>query len=269
VTEPEPTTAPTTERGAALSSVDNALWLMSLVAKKRVLRVADAARELGVARSTAYRLLNSLKSHGFVRQEKPNGPYRPGGALIELGLSAIGRTNVRRIARPVMDQLREDTYEMVSIASLDGNQVRILDDLESPLAVRIASRTGRMVPAHLTAVGKALLAALPEDELTRRYPDHDLEGHSAASITDWDILMAELHEIRVLGYAVSRGENETSLSAVAVVVPDATGYPIAAIGIVVPSTRFDVDTPIEQYAVMLQHAAEEVHDLLAARVPTA
>jgi DNA-binding IclR family transcriptional regulator len=83
------------------SSVDNALRLLEYIGERQVLRVADAADLLGVARSTAHRLLTALRRRGFVLQDKPNGAYRPGPILTEIGLAAIGRIDIRRAARPV------------------------------------------------------------------------------------------------------------------------------------------------------------------------
>src|ERR671916_1484618 len=93
--------------GATTTSVDNALWLLQLVGEHQALRVAEAADLLGVARSTAHRLLAALRHRGFVVQDRPNGAYRPGPALHEIGLAAVTRIDVRRIAHPVLEQLRD------------------------------------------------------------------------------------------------------------------------------------------------------------------
>src|SRR3954454_11250642 len=85
------------------TSVDNALRLLELVGQRQALRVAEAADLLGVARSTAHRLLAALRRRGFVTQDRPNGAYRPGPALAEAGLAAISRIDLRAIARPVLE----------------------------------------------------------------------------------------------------------------------------------------------------------------------
>src|SRR3954471_11287 len=143
-----------------LTSVDNALWLLQLIGERQALRVAEAADLLGVARSTAHRLLSALRRRGFVMQDRPNGAYRPGPALNEIGLAAISRIDIRRVARPVLEQLREETQETVSLAVLEGTTVRFLDCAESGRSVRVGNRTGVVRPAHASAVGKAILAGL-------------------------------------------------------------------------------------------------------------
>ncbi len=95
----------------ATSSVDNALFLLQHNGERQALRVAEAASLLGVARSTAHRLLTSLRRHGFVMQDRPNGAYRSGPVRYEIGLPAVSRIDIRRVVRPVVKQIREETQE--------------------------------------------------------------------------------------------------------------------------------------------------------------
>lgn len=231
---------PNTSHGpGSLSSVDNALRLLALLSDRRVLRVAEAADLLGVARSTAHRLLSSLRTHGFAVQDKANGAYRPGPVLIELGLAATGRIDIRQLAQPALEELRDRTRETVSVSLLEGRDVRFVDCVEGTRSVRVGLRTGKVMRAHCTAAGKALLAALPLAELHRRYPDGELEGQTGASVTSWAALEAELAEIRAGGLAYNREEGELGICAVAAAVRDVTGAPVAALAVVVPSGRMD------------------------------
>ena len=115
------------EASDRLTSVDNALWLLQLVAERQALRVSEAAELLGVARSTAHRLLSALRRRDFLRQDKPNGAYRPGPALYAIGMAAISRLDIRRIAQPVLEQLRDKTKETASLAVLEGTMVRFVE----------------------------------------------------------------------------------------------------------------------------------------------
>src|SRR3954454_16873708 len=190
-----------------LTSVDNALWLLQLIGERQALRVAEAADLLGVARSTAHRLLNALRRRDFVMQDRPNGAYRPGPALNAIGLAAISRIDIRRIARPVLEELQEQTAETASLAVLEGTSIRFVDCVESTRSVRVGNRTGVVRPAHASAVGKAILAELGQRELARRYPDEQLAAGTPAALTARADLLAELATIREQGYALNWEES--------------------------------------------------------------
>lgn len=246
----------------ALRSVDNALRLLRLVGERKVLRVAEAADALGVARSTAHRLLNALRHRGFVVQDKPNGAYRTGPALHEIGLEAIGRIDIRRIARPVLQDLARATQETVSLALLEHRSVRFVDCVESPQAVRVGDRTGVLLPAHCTAAGKAVLAGMPLGDLDRQYPGGRLEARTPSSVTTWDELLAELAVIRETGYAMNFEEGESGISAVATAIPDLYGTPLAAVAVVVPSGRLHDVAGARALAPLLQEARDRITALL-------
>ena len=113
--------------GDRLTSVDNALWLLQLVAERQALRVSEAADLLGVARSTAHRLLSALRRRDFLMQDKPNGVYRPGPALHAVGMAAISGLDIRRVSRARAEELRDKTRETTSLAVLEGTMIRFIE----------------------------------------------------------------------------------------------------------------------------------------------
>ncbi|TCP57207.1 IclR family transcriptional regulator [Tamaricihabitans halophyticus] len=246
--------------------MDNALRLLELIGERQALRVSDAAELLAVAPSTAHRLLHSLRARGFVLQDKPNGAYRPGPVLNEIGLAAIGRIDIRRVAHPMLEQLREWTQETASLSLLEGRNVRFVDCVESPRSVRVGNRTGVVLPANCTAAGKAILAALPSSELARRYADGELEARTNSSVADWAVLEAELAEIRECGYAVNRGEGEAGVSAVATALRDLTDAPLASIAVVVPTGRMPGDEIADVLVPPLLRAQEQIQESLRAQL---
>jgi len=250
---------------ATTTSVDNALVLLQLIGDRQALRVAEAAELLGVARSTAHRLLAALRRRGFVLQDRPNGAYRPGPALYEIGLAAVSRIDIRRVARPVLEQIREETQETVSLALLEGTTVRFLDCAESPRSVRVGNRTGVVRPAHASAVGKAILAGLPDAELDRRYPDGTLPpAATAAALADVTGLRAELATIRAQGYALNWEESADGVCAVAVALRDTVGQPLAGLGVAAPSSRIGDREGIRALAPAVLRGAALVHERLRA-----
>lgn len=245
------------------TSVDNALLLLQLVGERQALRVAEAAELLGVARSTAHRLLTALRRRGFAAQDRPNGAYRPGPALFEIGLAAVSRIDIRRVARPVLDQLREVTNETASLAVLEGVTVRFVDCAESHRAVRVGNRTGVVRPAHASAVGKVILAALSDAELDRRYPDETLPpATTEAALTLTSTLRAELDTIRAQGYALNWEESADGVCAVSVALRDLAGQPLAGLGIAAPSSRIGSADALRAFVPALQEGADAVLERL-------
>jgi DNA-binding IclR family transcriptional regulator len=256
--------ADATPAGTA-TSVDNALHLLQLIGERQALRVAEAADLLGVARSTAHRLLAALRRRGFVVQDRPNGAYRPGPALHEIGLAAVTRIDIRRIARPVLEQLRDETRETVSLAVLEGSTVRFVDGVESTRSVRVGNRTGVVRPAHTTAVGKAILAGIPDADLGRLYPDGRLPSTApTTAVRDLDGLREELAGVRARGWAVNWEESTDGMCAVGVALVDATGKPLAALGIAVPTSRAKDVAGIRALAPAAVRGAALVQDRLRA-----
>lgn len=251
---------PAAPESAVLTSVDNALWLLQLIGERQALRVAEAAELLGVARSTAHRLLTALRRREFVMQDRPNGAYRPGPALNAVGLAAISLLDIRRFARPVLERLQEHTHETVTLALLEGTAVRFVDCVESTRSVRVGNRTGVVRPAHASAVGKAMLAQLPGWELHRRYPDAILPAGTPTAIADRTLLEQELARIRGDGFAVNWEESVEGVGAIAVSVNDVSGVPLAGLGIAAPSSRLGASSALHKYAPTLQAAAATISE---------
>jgi IclR family transcriptional regulator, acetate operon repressor len=245
-----------------LTSVDNALWLLQLVAERQALRVSEAAELLGVARSTAHRLLSALRRRDFLMQDRPNGAYRPGPALYAIGMAAISRLDIRRIAQPALEQLRDKTKETASLAVLEGTMVRFVECYEGTSIVRIGNRAGVVRHAHASAIGKAILAALPDSELERRYPEEELPAPTSSSISSRRVLMAELTQIRRQGYALNWEESSEGVAAVAVALRDPTGMPLGSISLAVPSMRLGSIAGVRALAPDVLTAADQIQSQL-------
>lgn len=252
-----------------VSSVDNALQLIRLLAQHRALRLSEVADLLGVAPSTAHRLLSALRAQGFAEQEVRNGPYRPGPVLHEIGQAAMNRMDVRQVVRPVLEQLWETTGETVSLGVLEGRDIRFVDGIESGRTVRVGNRTGVLMPAHCTAAGKAIMAVLSEVEFERRFAGRGLERRTPATISHWPDLLKELAAIRKAGFAMNVEEGEHGVSAVGAAVRDVTGVPVASINVVLPSSRLPTKRVGRTIArTVLEAAADAATALRDARPST-
>lgn len=220
-----------------IESVDNALRVLLLLGERSELRLTDVAEYLRVASSTAHRLLAMLQYRGFVRQDARSKTYRPGTSLTGVAFAVLQRFDVREALRPFLEDLNRSLAETVHIGILDGTVVRFIDALESPRAVRVASRLGQSMPANCTSTGKAMLAELSTDDLRRLYPNEDLEALTGNSIRSRTDLELEIEVIRRKGYATSSEESEEGVSSVAVAFPRGTSPIQLAVNVAVPVTR--------------------------------
>lgn len=236
-----------------ITSVGNALRLLKLFSERDSIRLTDACQYLDVAHSTAHRLLAMLIHHGFVRQDPGNRAYLPGPALVEIGLAVMQKVDIRAQARPVLQRLAATFRETVHLATLEGAEVRFIDAVESPRALRVAQRLGNVLPAHCTSAGKALLADLPDEQVRALYAGAtSLPGKTDRSMTTLAQLLATLAEVRATGYATNYEESEEGVGSVAIVLRDASGKAVAAVAVAVPTSRLS------------QALRREISDALAA-----
>lgn len=243
-----------------IESVDNALRLLLLFETRPSIRLTDASKYLGVASSTAHRLLGMLLYRGFVRQNPQTKAYEPGQALSSIAFGIRRHVDIGTLIRPAMEQLFEATGETVHFAELEGSNAHFLEAIESQRAVRVASRRGATLPANCTATGKAMLSLLTKDQLHALYPQEKLSGLTKSSITSRADLERALDLIRDTGYATSREESEDGVMSVAVPVvsPDGKCY---GINVSVPAHRM-TEQLRNELGAMLQATAIEIQSLL-------
>lgn len=242
-----------------VESVDNALKVILMFATRKSLRLTDISRVLGVAHSTAHRLAAQLAYRGLIQRMADSKVYIPGPALREVGLGVVRSIDIRSTARPAMERLSQELGETVHLATREEGSVRFLDAVESERALRVSGRTGRLLPAHTTSVGKALLAALPPEEVRALLGD-ELEAVTDASMTDVAAFERQLEEVREIGYARNRGESEDEVGSIGMVIPS-HGQPTAALSVAAPLSR--LDNALEARAIEgLRRATRDIAQLL-------
>jgi IclR family acetate operon transcriptional repressor len=208
---------------ASLRSVENALLVLALLLNGRPLRVTDVAAELGIARSTAHRLLTTLRAYGFAAQGSDR-QYRAGPALSKVELAPR--------LRPTLEALALEVNETVHLMVLEGPNIRFIDSIEAQRTLRVGSRIGVTLPAHLTSGGKVLLAELKQSAIDALFANAAQPGG-----IDPGTLATVLAEVRERGYASNIEESEIGVCAVGAAIRDPFGRPLAAIAIAAPSAR--------------------------------
>ena len=244
-----------------IESVDNALKLLLLLGEQPQIRLSEATRYLGVASSTAHRLLAMLTYRGFVRQDPVSKAYLPGPSLTGVAFAIFSRIDIQGAATPIMRSLSDQLRETIHVGMLDGANVRFVAAVEGPAAVRVASRLGRTMPAHCTSTGKVMLAQLSQPELRALLPDEQLERITAASIGSRAELEAELARIRERGYAINWEESEEGVALVAVPIPTRAPGLRLALNAAAPRHRLDA-VQLSSVAAVLVKAAKEIGDQL-------
>lgn len=195
------------------------------------LNVRDVGERTGLHKSTAHRILMALQHNGFVEQNPASGRYHLGLQLVKLGEHAVARLDVAVIARPFLGELASRTGRRVHLAVMDGDQVVILDRADGADASSIPSLPGRLFPAYCTALGKAMLSGLDEQEVRRIVGKRQLKRFTPKTITGVDALIAELRTTAKRGFAIADQEMGTGLITVGAAIRNHTGAVVAALSV--------------------------------------
>lgn len=264
ITTPKRVTNGSATSGSSLRSVGTALDVLECFAADGELGVSDIARRLGVAKSTAHRLLQTLVSRGFVEQDVHSGLYRLGIHIYELGELALARNELRHAALPTIRQVAAATGLTVNFAVPDGPDVVFVERIENRDGVRILGHFGRRLPAHTTSSGKAIAAFNAAADHARRQAGFPPRvGRTVRTQDDW---LRCLGQVRKDGYAASHGESFDGASSVAVPILDASKIAIAAISVFGPSEI--IEPQIDRLLPVLVAASSRITRARTGAVPT-
>lgn len=199
--------------------------------------VAQLSEELGLARSTTHRLLTTLTTRGYVRQDAASGRYRIGLRTFEVGSAFVAQSQITDIARPIMRELNRQFNETVSLAVIDGDEAVYVDVVESNQTLRTFARVGARVPLHPTGVGKALMMGFSPADLNRYLKARPLKAYTPTTITSAETLMSEIQRAQSPGYILDREEFHFGVRCGAAPVRNHAGQVIAALSISGPAYR--------------------------------
>jgi len=242
--------------GGGVKSADRTVLILELLSEhSKPMSLAELQRELGVPKSSLHNLLQTLVGRGWLETREGGSQYAIGLRALRVGAAYLERDPLVAAAGPVLAELRSMLDETVHLARLDGADIVYLASRESTHHLRSSSRIGRRLPAHSTALGKVLLAARSPQAVREMLPAR-LLALTPETITDHDVLQAELTEIRVQGYSLEQGQATPGLSCVAVAVSGR--HPATdAISCSVPQIRL-TDAHRDQIIAALTQAAEEL-----------
>ena len=219
--------------------------------------------------STVHRFLANLVTAGFLNRDG-EGTHSLGIACFSIGQATVGQLDIRRLSLPYLRELNQQTRETIHLTVRHGLSAVYVEKLDSPEPLRIHSRIGAAVPLYCTAVGKVMLAYMPEDEQQRILPDLNLQRQTSNSVGNLQELKTELYRVRKNGYACDLEENERHIRCVAAPIWDHTGSVQSSLSITAPTVRMPV-ARLRQLAPMIQRAGLQVSAELGyqanARIP--
>ncbi|MFY1631775.1 IclR family transcriptional regulator [Solwaraspora sp. WMMB335] len=219
-----------------------ALDILDRMATDAPCTVAHLCQHTGVTKPAAYRILKTLDQRGYVVRDDVRREYSLGPALYGLSRAARNSTDLVRLARPSMQVLNDEFGETVNLGVISHGQVVYLDTIESAQRLRSTVQLALRDPVHCTALGKAILSALPIVEAREQLAETDWSRLTPNTVRSVESLLADLARYRRDGYALDDEENELGSRCVAAPILDGTGRPVAAISISAPTPRMTDDT---------------------------
>jgi DNA-binding IclR family transcriptional regulator len=226
-----------------IPNVDRAFKILELLSESpQGLRFADVCSHLSLAKSSAFVLLENLEAKGYV-EKTPEGRYRATLRLFQLGSQVLSHLDIRSIALPHMIALRDETGFPVHLAMLDGADIVYLEKVEGTGFVKFDTYVGKRAPVHLTSVGKAIAAFLPEEQVDQILAARGLGGGTEKAVTTPAEFKEALQTVRQMGYALDDEEEVLGVRCIGAPIRDYTGAVIASISIIamhreLPAARF-------------------------------
>jgi len=243
---------------AGVQSLGRAFGIMEEIARHRDgIGLAELSKRVGLHNSTTFHLVKTMVSLGYVRQIKDNKRYRIGRPLFALAASALDEVEMTSLATPVLEKLSHDTGEGTQFAVRSGDAVVVLARTSGQGAFQLTDRVGGVRPAHCTAIGKIMLAALSAEQFGRFLERADLKASTPKSIVKASELRREIEKVRNAGMAIDDGEYDTELRCVALPVRDFSGQIIGAVGLSGPVWRLSHEV-LQKHARAVRAAAAQL-----------
>jgi DNA-binding IclR family transcriptional regulator len=247
-----------------VQSAERIFGILEALAETGPIGIMDLSTRLELHKSTVHRLLMSLTCMGYVEQSD-SGKYALTFKIVQLSEKVISRSDIVFIVHPLIAELANECRETVHFVQRRGTEVFYLDKVASynpqESAIRMASQVGLTRPMYCSAVGKAILAEMKDEEVENIWNNSIIEKKTEHTITTLLELMKEIKEIRRNGYALDNEENELGVRCIAVCVRDLQGLPNNAFSISAPTVRMTEDR-VKQLAVVIVRTKEAIQKKL-------
>lgn len=237
---------------------DRLFLVLETLAETGPASLAELDHRIDLNKSTIHRLLSSLIYVGYVQQDAESGRYSLSSRLLTLSARILSHMDILDEVRPYLKQLSMDTRETVHFVELDGHEAVYICKEEAYMnAIRMASKVGSRIPLYCSGVGKAILAAMPDNEIRRIWDASAVHPLTPYTITDYDLFFREIQEVREKGFAVDKEENETGVRCIAAGLPNYKGITRYAFSVSAPAARMD-DERTEKIARMVLETRRKI-----------
>ena len=240
----------------SLVGVERTVRILRALEQAEQANLADLARSVQLSEATVLRYLTSLVAVGFV-ERSDTSRYRLGWEIFRLGQRALTGHVPREVVRPAMEALLAEFNETVNLAYRKGDEVVIVEVFEGMRAVKKISDVGQSDPWHASALGKALMASMPDAEWHRLLAQTGMPAFTSHTISDIPAMQAEIDAIRRCGHAIDHEESDEDLTCVAAVVPNPSGMPQFALSVSFLTHRLAGDT-LDHAATRVAEAADQI-----------
>lgn len=239
--------------------LEKALHILEYVARENGPGFSQITSDLKLANSTSHSLLTTFVNMGYLEKDEATLKYRIGLKAFEIGMTFTQNGGIYKYMDDVLKELVDEVDETSHIATLDGTNVVYIAKRDCSHAVRMISQIGKQVPAHATAIGKAILSCKTGDELQQLYPMEALPAITEATITQRTALITELGSIRDEGFATEKEESTPGIQCISVSVNNDRIQKDMAISIAVPISR--VQNGMEKFKLPLLKAKRKLEAL--------
>ncbi|WP_139708567.1 DNA-binding transcriptional regulator KdgR [Aeromonas allosaccharophila] len=239
----------------SVSSVLKVFGILQALSEQKDIGVTELSQRIMMSKSTVYRFLQTMKTLGYVNQEGETDKYTLSLKLFELGGRALEHQDLIQIADVQMHRLGKLTKETLHLGALDENSVVYLHKIDSEYNLRMYSRIGRRCPLYSTALGKVMMAWLPEEEVRSMLAGVTFERFTEHTLANVDALLVELAQVREQGYAEDNEENENGLRCFGVPIYNRMGRIITGLSLSLPIVRFEERKRAELVSLLHEAAA--------------
>jgi IclR family acetate operon transcriptional repressor len=262
-----PATARTQKDSGGVQSLTRGLTLLEQLAESEGgISLTEISQRASLAPSTAHRLLNTLADTGFVFQAPDSGLWYIGLKTYRVGCAFVSNRDFVGESHAYLRKLMEQSGETANLSIIDGTYVCFIAQVQCHEVMRMLVRLGSRLPAHASGSGKAILSALPEDELAIFFRESKLEKLTVKTTADPDQLRLQFAAIRARGYSYDDQENALGLRCVAAPIYDEYSEPLGAISLAGPIARL-TDERILKLGPLVAHTAREITEKLGGVVP--